>query len=308
MYQIITVEDSKRKSSRSKADLFEVLVAIGLSDVYKLKKDKLEKIKQELESIISKFPNGEKRTEEQYKRASILIPVLIEKLNSDIIPTHGGIKTINWIGRRWQEEETLSDLDLTFDSDFVMGVSLKSTRQGLGTQKNLGYEKLKQLLGLDIDKELKEIWANIRRDLSNAGGELAKISAKGQGEIKNAKYRFPVIQKIGKRYGTPVQELAVDKSVKLFNALPKKKRLAFLEEIFGIKSTNPLLSVLVEKDTPQLYWNETMRGLIEGELVAEKIKDKSYRISADKKPLVRLQASFTNGIGLSAFCERAFLL
>jgi len=121
MYQIITVEDSKRKSSRSKADLFEVLVAIGLSDVYKLKKDKLEKIKQELESIISKFPNGEKRTEEQYKRASILIPVLIEKLNSDIIPTHGGIKTINWIGRRWQEEETLSDLDLTFDSDFVMG-------------------------------------------------------------------------------------------------------------------------------------------------------------------------------------------
>jgi len=127
------------------------------------------------------------------------------------------------------EEETLSDLDLTFDSDFVMGVSLKSTRQGLGTQKNLDYEKLKQLLGLDIDKELKEIWANIRRDLSRAGGELAKISAKSQGEIKNAKYRFPVIQKIGKRYGTPVQELAVDKSVKLFNALPKKKRLAFLE-------------------------------------------------------------------------------
>jgi len=29
---------------------------------------------------------------------------------------------------------------------------------------------------------------------------------------------------------------------------------------------------------------------------------------ADKKPLIRLQASFTNGIGLSAFCERAFLL
>lgn len=106
----------------------------------------------------------------------------------------------------------------------------------------------------------------------------------------------------------PVQELAVDKSVKLFNALPKKKKLAFLEEIFGIKSTKPLLSVLVEKDTPQLYWNETMRGLIEGKLVAEKIKDKSYRISADKKSLVRLQASFTNGIGLSAFCERAFLL
>ena len=308
MYKIITVEDSKRKSSRSKADLFEVLVAIGLSDVYELKKDKLKKIRQELESKISKFPNGEKRTEEQYKRASILTPALVEKLKSDIIPTHGKIKAIDWIGRRWQEEETLSDLDLTFDSGFSIGISLKSTRQGLGTQKNFGYEKLKQLLGLNIDKELIEMWKSIRQELSNSRGELAEISSKTQGEIKNAKYRFPIIQKIGKRYGTPVQELAIDKSVVLFNALSKNKKLMFLEEIFGVKSAKLLLNASIEKDSPQLYWNETMKGLIEGELTAEKIKDKSYRVLSGKKPIVRLQASFTNGIGLSAFCERAFLL
>ncbi|PIR24495.1 hypothetical protein COV42_00185 [Candidatus Campbellbacteria bacterium CG11_big_fil_rev_8_21_14_0_20_44_21] len=308
MYNIITVEDSKRKSSRSKADLFEVLVAIRLSNIYKLKKDKFEKAKQELENIISKFPDGEKRIEEQHRRSKILTPTLVEKLNSEIIPIHGKLKAIDWIGRRWQEEETLSDLDLTFDSGFLMGISLKSTRQGLGTQKNLGYEKLKDFLGLDIDKELDGMWENIRRELSRAGGELVIISSKSRSEIKNAKYRFPVIQKIGRRYGIPVQEVAVDKSIKLFNALPKEKRLAFLEEIFGIKSTKPVLNILVEKDNPRLSWNETMRGLIEGELVAEKIKDKSYRILADKNPIIRLQASFTNGIGLSAFCERAFLL
>jgi len=308
VYNIITVEDSKRKSSRSKADLFEVLVAIRLSNIYKLKKDKFEKAKQELENIISKFPDGEKRIEEQHRRSKILTPTLVEKLNSEIIPIHGKLKAIDWIGRRWQEEETLSDLDLTFDSGFLMGISLKSTRQGLGTQKNLGYEKLKDFLGLDIDKELDGMWENIRRELSRAGGELVIISSKSRSEIKNAKYRFPVIQKIGRRYGIPVQEVAVDKSIKLFNALPKEKRLAFLEEIFGIKSTKPVLNILVEKDNPRLSWNETMRGLIEGELVAEKIKDKSYRILADKNPIIRLQASFTNGIGLSAFCERAFLL
>lgn len=308
MYKIITVEDSKRKSSRSKADLFEVLVAISLSDAYKLKKDKLEKAKRELEDIISKFPDGEKRIEEQHKRAKILTPALVEKLNSEIIPTHGKLKAIDWIGRRWQEEETLSDLDLTFYSGFLIGISLKSTRQGLGTQKNLGYEKLKEFLGLDIDEELDRMWENIRRELSSAGGELAKISSKSRGEIKNAKYRFPVIQKIGRRHGIYVQELAIDKSVELFNALPKEKRLAFLEEIFGIKSTKPVLNVLVEKDNSRLSWNEIMRDLIEGKLVAEKIKNKSYRILADKNPIIRLQASFTNGIGLSAFCERAFLL
>ena len=308
MYKAITVEDSKRKSSRSKADLFEVLVAIGLSDVYKLKKDNLEKAKRELEDVISKFPNGEKRTEEQYKRADILVAAIVEKLNSEIIPIHGKVKTINWIGRRWQEEETLSDLDLTFGSGFSIGVSLKSTRQGLGTQKNLGYEKLKKLLGLDIDRELDGMWRNIRRDLSSAGGELAKVSTRSQGEIKNAKYRLPVVQKIGRKHGTPVQELAVDKSVELFNALPKKDKLVFLEEILGIKSTKPVLNTLVEGDASRMDWNEKMRGLVEGKLVAEKIKDKSYRILADKRPIIRLQASFTNGIGLSAFCERAFLL
>lgn len=308
MHKIITVEDSMRKSSRSKADLFEILVAIGLCDVYKLKKDNLLRLRHELESKISKFSNGETRTEEQYKRSGILTPALVEKLESDIIPTHGNVISIDWIGRRWQEEETLSDLYLTFDSGFSMGIALKSTRQGLGTQKNLGYEKLKKLLGLNIDKELTEMWGKIRQDLSNSKGELSKISTKSQSEIKNAKYRFSIIQKIGKIHGILVQELAVDKSVKLFNASPKSKRLIFLEEIFGIKSAKPVLNALAERDSPQLYWNETIKGLIEGELTAEKIKEKSYRILADKKPIVRLQASFTNGIGLSAFCQRAFLV
>ena len=48
--------------------------------------------------------------------------------------------------------------------------------------------------------------------------------------------------------------------------------------------------------------------VMQEKLTAEKIKDKSYRILSDKKPIVRLQASFTNGIGLSAFCQRAFLV
>jgi hypothetical protein len=308
MDKFITIEESKRKSSRSKADLFEVLIAINLCTTYKLDKGKLEEFRQELENAISKFIDGEKRIEEQRERATILMPALLEKLNSEIIPNHGKLKIISWIGRRWQTEETLSDLDLTFDSGFFMGISLKSTRIGSGTQKNLGYEKLKQFLGLNIDNGLKNMWSNIRRDLSDAGSELAIIATKSQGEIKNAKYRFPVIQIIGRKYGTPVQELAISKSVELFNALPRKKKLAFLEEIFGIGSAKPLLNALVEKDSTKLYWNETIKGLIEGELAAKKIKKKSYCIIANKKPLVRIQASYTNGIGLSAFCERAFLI
>jgi hypothetical protein len=306
--KFITVEESKRKSSRSKADLFEVLVALGLCDAYKLNKSELEQAKRELENEIRRFPDGEKRKEEQYKRAEILLPELVKRINSEIIRNHGELQSVNWVGRRWKEEETLSDIDLCFSDAFLMGISLKSTRQGSGTQKNLGYEKLKQFLGLDLDKELERMWENVRKELSNAGGDLAKIATKSQTDIKDAKYDFPVIQEFGKKHGTPVQELAIDRSVDLFNALPRERKVAFLKEILGIEQAKPILIAIVEKDIPKFYWNQTMARLIEGELVAEKIKDKSYRILANGNPLVRIQASFTNGVGLSPFCERAFLL
>ena len=308
MFKTLTVEDSKRKSSRSKADLFEVLVAIGLLNAYNLRKDELEKEKNNLENKISNFLDGETRIDEQHRRVNILVPVLVEKLNSEIAPIHGRVIAVSWIGRRWQEEETLSDLVIAFDSGFSIGISLKSTRQGKGTQKNIGYKKLKQLLSLNIDKELMGMWEEIRRDLSRKGGRLAKIAEGGQSKIKTAKYDFPIIQEIGKKYGNPVQELSIDKSIILFNGLSKNKKLVFLKEIFGIESTRPKLNATIEGKIPQLYWNKIIQGLLNGELVAKKLKSKSYYILAEGKPLVRLQASFTNGIGISAFCERAFLM
>jgi hypothetical protein len=308
MFNVLTIEDSKRKSSRSKADLFEVLVVIELSQYYGFNTDGFKKEKDKLEHEISKFRNGNRRTEEQYKRAKILIPPLIKKLDTEVVPIYGRPSEIKWIGRRWQEEATLSDIEIDFKSNNSIGISLKSTRQGKGTQKNIGYDKLNQLLGVDLDRELNEMWSRIREDLSKKGSELSQIAQKAQKAIKDAKYKYPVIQKIGKEYGFTIQKLAVDQSIILFNRLPKKRKLIFLEEIFGIESTKQLLNVLVEGEIPKLYWNETAQNLIKGNLLAKKLKDKSYCITANGKPIVRLQASFTNGIGLSAFCERAFLL
>ncbi len=307
MFNILTVEDSKRKSSRSKADLFEVLVAIELSQHFGLSTESLEKERVKLEYGISKFRNGERRTEEQYKRTKILVPSLIKKLSTEVVPTYGKLSEVRWIGRRWQEEGTLSDIELTFKSENSIGVSLKSTRQGRGTQKNIGYDKLKQLLGINVDKELNDMWSKIREDISKKNDELSKIAQKPRHQIKGAKYKFPIIQEIGKKRGLPIQKLVVEQSVTLFNKLPKERKLRFLEEIFGAGSTEPLLNALVEGETPKLYWNETANNFIKGEVFAEKLKDKSYRIVVNGKPIVRLQASFTNGIGLSAFCERAFL-
>jgi len=309
MLRALTIEDSKRKSSRSKADLFEVLVAIGLGRHYNLDIRSLEKEKDRLEDKIYEFKNGDRRTEEQYRRARILIPLLVKKLDKEIVSMYGKPSVVRWIGRRWQTENTLADIELIFKPKKAsVGISLKSTRQGQGTQKNLGYKTLNKLLGLNLTSELDEMWSKIREDLKKRGSELSEISQRSQRDIKDAKYKYPVIQEIGKRYGLPVQKLAVERSVMLFNKLSEKNRLKFLEEIFGIGSTNPLLNVLVTGETVKLHWDEISRDLAKGNIFAEKLGDKSYHIIVDGKPIVRLQASFTNGIGLSAFCERAFII
>lgn len=56
-----------RKSSRSKADLFEVLVAQSLARNYNIKKDFSKEI-QDLKDFLRKFENGHFRIEEQEER------------------------------------------------------------------------------------------------------------------------------------------------------------------------------------------------------------------------------------------------
>lgn len=305
---VLSVEDSRRKSSRSKADLFEVLIALKLRRYYGLDTEDLERERRKLERELAKFRNGERRTDEQYRRARILVPPLIKKLDTEIVRAYGKPSEVKWIGRRWQVEATPSDVELVFVSGKSVGISLKSTRQGRGTQKNIGYGKLNRLLGVSLNRELEGMWRRVREDIHKRGGELSKIARKSKGKIKEAKYTYPVIQQIGKRHGLPIQKLAVDQSVALFNGLPEKRKLVFLEEIFGVGSTQQLLNALVEGEVPKLYWNKATKDLIMGDLRAEKLGDKSYQITANGRPLVRLQISFTNGIGLSAFCERAFLM
>lgn len=139
-------------------------------------------------------------------------------------------------------------------------------------------------------------------------GELAKISQAGRTIIRENKYKFPIIQKLGKKHGSPVQKLAVSQSVELFNNLPRDKKLDFLEHILGIEESKPLLNAGVKGKEPYLFWNERFNKLLTGEIKAvSEDGSKGYHVTVDSDKIIRIQANFTNGIGLSAFCERAFL-
>jgi len=152
------------------------------------------------------------------------------------------------------------------------------------------------------------MWGKIRLDLAAEGRELKEISQEGTTIIRKNKYRFPLIQEIGKKYGLVVQKIAIKRSVENFNKFSPKRKMDFIEYILGLKEIKPLINTGVEGNKPYLYWNEKFNRILEQKLNAKTVDGKGYYIMAGEKPIIRIQANFTNGIGLSAFCERAFLL
>lgn len=299
------MEDGLEKSNRSKADLFEVLISQFLIKHYKLDKDYSEEIKNLKEYIKKSFEDFDIRIKEQEERASLVLKPLIPYIDK-IIEKNGKIIDIKWIGRLHQVEKTLSDVDVSFSNDLFLGLSLKSTRSGFGTQKNLGLKTVKKYLYIDIEKQYEDMWVNVKEELKRLG--LKDIAKLGRTSIRHKKYEFSVIKLIGKRFGLPLQKDSIQQSVENFNKLSSFKKRDFLKCIFGIEDNKLLLNILVRGNRVNIKWNKEYNSIISGKnLKAKIINDKSYSINVDEETILRVQSSFTNGIGISAFCQRAFL-
>jgi len=295
--------NGSEKSSRSKADLFEVLIADGLTKYFKIKKSFEHEI-FELRNTLLSFRDGRYRIAEQETNARRALEIIIDFLSKHKI---NKIKDVDWIGRKHQTEHTLSDIDLTDEGDNLIGISVKSVRTGTGTQKNLGYGTVKEYLSVDIDVMLEDMWNNVRKELIK--NKLPMIAELNKGEIKNSKYKHPIIKSIGCQCGLPVQKDAVEQSVNNFNRLSATKKSEFLKCIYGIEEDKKLINLVCQPHKIEIYWNDKYNAIIEGrDITAKKATDKSYYIEHDGIPILRVQTSFTNGVGISAFCQRAFLM
>lgn len=294
-----------KKSSRSKADLFEILVADSLAKHFNIKKD-FSKLISGLKELVAKFENGKFRITEQDQRKKETIKKIISFFKKEGID---GVKDVHWVGRYHQKEHTLSDIDLILKNNEIIGISVKSTRLGLGTQKNIGYKTLKKYLSLDIDRELERMWRDIRAELKRKGGALSLLSGAPKTIIKNKKRKYPIIERIGKKYGHLVQVKSTKQSIDKFNSLTREEKGNFIKLLLGLGETKRrLLNVVAQKDKVKIYWNEIYNSILSGEnLQARRIRDVSYGIYFRDKLILRLQANFTNGIGISPYCQRAFL-
>ena len=295
------------KSSRAKADFFELLICQGLINYFRLPRNYTEEIKT-LRKTLSTFPDGKLRIKDQEEKAKRLLPHIGNLLKRKS-KTQGQIKEILWIGRAFRANKTLADVKVIFGNNDSIGISLKSVGVGTGTQKNIGYKSVKECLQVDLDKELKNMWLKIRTTLKTMGGEYSKISELSQKAIKDSKYQYPKIQEFARKLAEPIQILATRESVKNFNRLPLKDKINFLKILLGYDQKLELLTIIVSQKNILSYSNDKYDSLVTGEVKVEAkaIKDKSYGIFINGQLALRIQSSFTNGVGLSAFCQRAFL-
>jgi len=165
----MTYMNGSEKSSRSKADYFELLVAEKLRLKFGLETSFQPLINEIRNEIISKYRDGEQRVVEQENRARKVFQPLVNFLTKEGITK---VRKVDWIGRNHQTRHTLSDVDLTLTSTEVIGISLKSVRVGSGTLKNMGYRTVKKYLGLNIDNDLRRMWEIVRSKLEKSDGFL----------------------------------------------------------------------------------------------------------------------------------------
>jgi len=294
------------KSNRSKADYFEALIADKLAKHYKIGENFQCEVTELEEEIALAFIDGEYRIFEQKGRAKNTSEKLINFLMGEGITK---IKDVEWIGRYHQTKHTLSDVDLILGNNKKIGVSLKTVGSGLGTQKNLGYDSMTTYLSLNIDKDLANMWDNIRMDLKKSTNpKIKELAEKPKTTIYRHKRDYSIIKEIGRRWGHIVQVESVKQSVENFNKLTADKRSEFLRVIFGTKDTRRLLNVIALPEEVKIYWNKIYDSIISGEgCEARKLTDVGYGIYLNNKRILTIQTCFTNGVGISPYCQRAFL-
>jgi len=77
--------------------------------------------------------------------------------------------------------------------------------------------------------------------------------------------------------------------------------------MLGVNTDEKMLFLLVSGKKVTLKEDSELLTLLGGQLTALVKTSKRFSILSNGKPLIGVQSSFTNGVGLSAFCQRSFL-
>jgi len=230
----------------------------------------------------------------------------IKKILDDEIRRKGRIIGVVWTGRHFVVEQSTSDVDAEHTSKKKTRFSIESIAQsGTGTLKNLGLKKLEQWFGFDFKKQQDKMWKNLQNYIfkttgkdTNKHSEMKRLSKRNNNLLKWAKNN-------GRKYQILLNQICFES----FNSLPlkdKRKFLNFITDCFD----EDLYVIIVNNSGVVIYKPVEKQTTAKDRIIVKKDSgsDVGYTICINKIPAYRVQTNNTNGIGISAFCQRIFLI
>ena len=291
------MKNRKVKSNRAQADYFELLVCQYICHLYNITFS-YSKDLAELSNKILSLPSGTARLKLQNDNFIKIQPKIKEILDYEI-GQKGKVVSVVWVGRNLLIETT-SDVDAEHISRQKTRFSIKSiANTGTGTLKNLGARQIKKYLGIDFSNDYKQMWEKLREYLSDHTSSQDQIKKRVQKNQKLLKWAT----ENGKKYQIVLNELCF----KSFNSLSLNQKINFLNFITDCDDDD--LYVIIVNSTDVIIYKPIEKNLklIKNiEARKDKMTDVGYTIFVDNKPTYRVQTNNTNGIGISAFCQRIF--
>lgn len=289
------MKNRKVKSNRAQADYFELLVAQYICHLYNIRFAYSNNLAS-LSNKILKIPNGNERLKLQNSNFLKLTKELKKILDFEI-SKKGKIIEVIWTGRNLTIKTT-SDVDAEHITRKLTRFSIKSISQsGTGTIKNLGMGSLKKYLDISFEDEYNEMWKKLRKytqETKTTQTELKKKILKNKEWLKWARND-------GQKY-----QIELNKScLKAFNNLIKEDKIEFLNFILDAKDEN-LYVIIVNSRGPIIYKPIEKDVKFAHKIEAKKDSGVGYVIYINNIPTYRIQTNATNGIGISAFCQRVF--
>ncbi len=291
------MKNRKVKSNRAQADYFELLVCQYICHLYNITFS-YSKDLAELSNKILSLPSGTARLKLQNDNFIKIQPKIKEILDYEI-GQKGKVVNVIWVGRNLLIETT-SDVDAEHISRQKTRFSIKSiANTGTGTLKNLGARQIIKYLGIDFSNDYKQMWGELREYLSDSTSSQDKIKKRVQKNQKLLKWAT----ENGKKYQIILNELCF----KSFNSLSLNQKINFLNFITDCDDDD--LYVIIVNSTDVIIYKPVEKNLklIKNiEAKKDKMTNVGYIIFVDDKPTYRVQTNNTNGIGISAFCQRIF--
>ena len=287
------------KSNRAQADYFELLVCQYICHLYGVTFSYSQNL-AELSNKVLALLDGQIRLKLQNDNL-IKLKEVIKKILDREVKDKGKVIGVIWTGRNLLIQST-SDVDAKHTSNKFTKFSIKSIASaGTGTLKNIGLKNLEKFYHFDFSKQNKEMWDKFKQYLGDKTLSQSALKKKA----KNNKQIMAWAKKNGQKYQHELNNLCF----RGFNALPAKEKINFLNFITDCKDLD--LYVIIANANGAIVYKPVDKNIkLIDKIEAKKNKTSGvgYSIYINGIQMYRIQTNNTNGVGISAFCQRVFLV